>query len=300
MSAELVARRRAHDELVVDVEAARRLHGKRHPRRADPAPVARRVGATPRVSPFEGAELHSKDGSLELVQARVQPRLAERECPALAVAPEPAEPRGERTVTGRHHASIPVGAEVLRRVEAEAREAPERTGAATAVARAVCLGGILDHRNAGCEAADRRHVGALPVEMHRDHRARPPAERPLERGGRQGVGRGLDVGEDGARPHRGDGHRGRRGAERRHHHLVPRPHVERPQRQLERGGGRARADHVPDPEVAGELRFEARDLLVEDVATTLEDAAHGSEYPCRLRAVPGSHVVERGARCLHR
>src|SRR5207244_6767646 len=101
VSAQLVARGRPDDELMVDVVAARGLDGERNPGRADAASIVRGVGATPGVPPFQPAKLQPEDRGLELVQARVQSRLAERERPALAVAPQPPQPSGQRGITRR-------------------------------------------------------------------------------------------------------------------------------------------------------------------------------------------------------
>ena len=93
-----------------------------------------------------------------------------------------------------------------------------RSGRLSLVGRADRLRGIFDDRHAAPRRAvveDRVHVGALPVEMDGDDRARARRDRRVDRGGIDVVGLGIDVDEPRRRARRDDRAGGREERERR-------------------------------------------------------------------------------------
>src|SRR5687767_1224650 len=98
-------------------------------------------------------------------------------------------------VVGGDGAAVAVGAEVLRRVEAEGRGVPPRARASAFESRAVRLRRVLDDEEAAArgEIADRLKVGHLPVEVHGDDGTRAPRERALKAARVKRVGFGTDV-----------------------------------------------------------------------------------------------------------
>ena len=121
---------------------------------------------------------------------------------------------GERGISGRGHPGVAERGQVLGRIKAEAGDVAKAAGGAAAIGRAVALRAILDEAQpvpAG-EILERRQIGRLAIEMHREDRGGPAgrrvAQRRRQRGGvhREAAGRDVDQHRDGPGPlDRGDG-----------------------------------------------------------------------------------------------
>jgi hypothetical protein len=99
-----------------------------------------------RVPSVQMRQLDAQHGRLHLVEATVEPFQRMDVTALLPVVPEAPQPPGKGVVVGHDGARIPIGAQVLARVEAEAAGAAERAEVLCAVAGAVRLGSVLhDH-----------------------------------------------------------------------------------------------------------------------------------------------------------
>src|SRR5918997_992969 len=103
------------------------------------------AGGAPAVRPaVEVRELHAQDAGLQLVQARVVADQLERLLVARAVEAQRAQRLVQLGGVGGDGAAVAERADVLRRVEGERRDRPERPrAAAVRQARAGGLGGVL-------------------------------------------------------------------------------------------------------------------------------------------------------------
>ena len=90
-----------------------------------------------------------------------------------AVVAQAAQAQRELGVGGRDGAGVAVGPEGLSRIEAVGGGGGVASDGAAVVAGAVGLGGVLDDRDARRGRGDRRHVGRVAVEVHRQDRLRP-------------------------------------------------------------------------------------------------------------------------------
>ncbi len=155
-------------------------------------------------SPRERGQLRGEDGRLELVQARV-PALALGEVAAApAVLAELPEATGRVRVVGRHGAAVPVGPEILRRVEGECGRPAEAACRPAVEQSAVALGAVLDDRERprvreGHEAGDVREAA---IEVHGKHEPRRGREdaSPRPRRRASGYRRRRRRGRPGPRP----------------------------------------------------------------------------------------------------
>ena len=86
---------------------------------------------------------------------------------------------GERGVVGDDRAAVAERAEVLRRVEAERAGDADRADRPAVGRGEVRLAAVFDEREAvpRGDALERRHVGRLAVEVHRQDRARARRDR---------------------------------------------------------------------------------------------------------------------------
>ena len=191
----------------------------------------------------------------------------------LPVLAHQAEPLRQPVVVRHDRATVAQGGEILRRVEAEAAEPADRARVPAAQLRADGLGAVLDHDHVArlAELDDRIHVGALAVEVDRDHRSRPYAER---------AAHGVEVHCPRFRLNVAE-HRRRTGAlDRRHRRhtgvrlsddLVPRTESERPQRELYR----VRSGRDPHRVGGGERR---REFLLEGPSLAAEHEPAAVEH----------------------
>src|SRR6266545_3983139 len=266
-----------------------------------PGSVARADLAAPGVPLVEPAQLDPQDRRLHGVDPPV-PR--ERDVVVLlllAVVAHHPDPLGQLGVVGGQRAPVPVGAQVLARVERERGEGAEAAGPFAVPPRAVRLAGVLYDGQvvrAG-EREHRVHVGRLAVQVH-DHQ-RLAARR--DRGGGAGqvdvVGGRVDVVPD--RGGSGERDRRRAGDERvgRGQHLVARPDPHGAHAELERGQPGVDAHRVGRLAVLRVLLLERRDVLAEDEVGALQDAADRDVHLGRDRLVLGAQVGQGDLNVTH-
>ena len=175
---ERIALREPHHELVVDVPHARQRRGQRH-RALEPCALEGLVVEAGVLLPTErpGIEV------LELDREHHRLQFIEPEVPAYelvvvlrlhAVHAHHRELRRERGVVGDAHTRITERTQILGREERQAADVADTAGAALlAIGRTDRLRGILDDPQAELvrQGHQRRHVGHLPIEMHRHQRA---------------------------------------------------------------------------------------------------------------------------------
>ena len=193
------------------------------------------------------------------------------------MVPQPPHPLGQTVVAGGDPARIPVRAQVLARIEAEAAGRADRSGDAPFVPRALRLGRVLDQRQAVLPGQLQQgiHVGRLPVDMHRHDRPGLLRDPFLHLFGIEGEVPRIDVGQDRTRPGLQDRlHRGAEGM-RRGDHLVARSDSRADQRQLERIRPVAHPDAVGRPAVPGVRLFERFHLGAEDERTAFDHPGQG-------------------------
>ena len=120
------------------------------------------------IPAIEIGELLSKDRRLQRVQPAVAPASLDHVIfvtpTILAQAPHPSK---ERRIRSDDRAAVTNRAQILRRIEAVASEAPERAGPISVQLRAMGLSAVLDDWDIGFvgERQDRRHIGHAAVTM---------------------------------------------------------------------------------------------------------------------------------------
>jgi hypothetical protein len=182
---------------------------------------------------------------------------------------------GQRRVVGGQRAAVAVPPEVLAGEEAEAAYLPDTARSPPLVFGADRLCGVLDDGDTALVGSlhDRVHVGAAAEQVHRDNRANLGT-----RGQRfQHVGdvdverRLLDIGKD------RDGPDARHGAGRREERVrcgedfVPRPDIQREQRQDESVRSVGTPHRIFALAVRGDLLLEFLDVLAEDEFLRVHD-----------------------------
>ena len=190
-------------------------------------------------------------------------------------------------VVCKHRPTVAERGEILRRVEAEAAERPDRPGVSTPECCARRLGAVLDDGDpaVGAHFENGFGVGALPVQVHRHDRAGPLAEGAAKRIRIHRPGLRLDVAQHGRRPgalDRGD----RRDARvRLGDDLVAGSKLERAEGDLDRVGPGAHADCMAGPKRRGELLFERSTL--------------GAEHEPAAREHPRQGRIQIAPHCLY-
>src|SRR5690606_18670601 len=158
-----------HHEEVVDRLSLGPLPDRVHRKVGKSLEVVARDRASRLVPLVEVVELDAEDGRLESIEAAVvSSQLVEIATVTSAVVSELAYSAGELGVVSDDGATVPECAEVLSRVEAEARGMSERTYASPFPACAVGLGCVLDDGDPSPlgDLEDSRHVDRLTVEVH--------------------------------------------------------------------------------------------------------------------------------------
>ena len=252
------------DALVVPVDHRRPHIGEILERRV----VVLRVLPTRRAPPREMRQLRQEHRRLQRVEAAVEADFIVIVGRGRAMRAQLEEPRRDRVVLAHHHAAVAVAAEVLRGEEGEGPDrrplAGHRPRAADLSPRTDRLRRVLDHghrRHRRHVLLDRRH---LPEEIHRDHGLRLRGHRRLGRGDRKVERVGLDVREHRDRAdvvHRAPG---REEGERGRDDLIPRPDVERLEREEQRIGAARAADRVLRVRKLGDGLLEFEHRLAED------------------------------------
>jgi hypothetical protein len=128
-----------------------------------------------------------------------------------------------------------------------------------------------------CDLEDRVHLGALPVQMHRDDRSRASGQRGFESGRVEHPGLGLDVDEHGSRSGTLDSGDRRHAGVRLRDHLVAPGDAHGAERDCDRVGPGGDADGMARIAEGGELVLELLDAGAEHEVRLVED--------CRDRTV---------------
>jgi hypothetical protein len=122
---------------------------------------------------------------------------------------------------------------------------------------------------------DRRHVGRLPVQMHRQDRLGPWCNRPLDQFDVDQIVVGIRVDQHRRRARVGDRQcRGDKSVGGRNH-FVARTNAQRPQRQGERGGSVGDAETVFAAAKLGKRLLEVGNLVAEDELTIVDRPLDG-------------------------
>ena len=171
-----------------------------------------------------------------------------------------------------------------------------------AIARADRLRGIFDDRNAGTRGNvdNRRHVGALAEQVHRQDRFRLRRE-----SGRDGSGvdierGGIDVDKHRTRSHPGDRAGRREERKRSRHDLVARTDVQGHQGGKERIRARRNANGVRDSKKRFELALEGFNLGTEDEVLRIADARDRVEHALAERRELCLEVDQRDFLARHK
>ena len=256
-------------------EVVRRFAARRHLRQLHPPQLACvELGdlPAPPVPAVEVAQLDAQDRGLHLVEPAVETFQLVHVPRPLPVVAEHTQALGQARVRSRDRARVPIGTEVLRGIEAEARERAEGADPPPAVARPVGLGAVLDDRDA--ELGERSQVGGRAVEVDRHDRLRARPNGPPHGRGIEQQGPALEVRRHGPRARHTDAGRGRDTGIRGKDDLVARSDTERQQRERDRLRARRAADGVLDAQPGRELALERLALLAQHEAPAREDGAH--------------------------
>ena len=204
-----------------------------------------------------------------------------------AVIPQATATVGDLVVAGEDGAAVAHAGQVLRRIEREDGDAAEAADPAAIPLGSLCLRAIFEDPEAQArgEALDGRQIHGLTIEMDGHDPDRPRC------GFRLGVGHVervelVRVDEDRRRLSEADRLDGRERGVRRHQDLVAGLHAERPEREPERGGGRAGQHGVPHAGRARQLDLQLTALGAQDVLTRVDGGQH----------CPLDLVVDRRAR----
>jgi len=183
----------------------------------------------------------------------------------------------EIIVVGHDGPGLPVGPQVLARVEAEAARDAHGACLPPLVEGPVGLAGILDDAQVVLpgDLQDGVHVGGLPEEVHGDDGLRPGRDGALELSGVHVAGVGLDVHENRLGPGKADGLG--RGHERagRGDHLVALTDAQGQKGKPEGVGAVADGHAMLRPAVGGELPLEFLDEGAAGEGRGIEDGVDG-------------------------
>ena len=220
----------------------------------------------------------------------------------LAVIAQQPELRRDLTVVGHDHPAVPVGAEVLRRVEAERRGMAEAADALAFVSRAVRLGGILDHYQV-VPCSDGKHgveIDRLTVQVNRHDRPRSRSDGGRERSRIDRIRLPVHVDQYRLRACRDNCEN--RGDERvgGGDDLVAGADAVASQRELDGREAGADADRVLGADERGELGLEPFDGGAQDEIAALEDLLNRGLDFAGESSVLRAKVDERDVRACAR
>ena len=267
--------RRERPHGLIAIHPGRQLHDEHEPAAA----IAAGIGAG-KLEPLDAGKRREvqRGDPRPIVQHRVQMRELrdpERACeirqPVVEAEPvviEPAhvrraalvslgvDPHLDRGIPGRDHPAL-AGRQLLVGVEAEHRRVASRTDRhSVGVHRAERLAGVLDDRQP--QALERRDVGRIAEDVHRQQRRRPRADRGARRGWVDVQGRSVDVGEHGRGTLVDDCVGARHERERARHDFVAVADAGGAKREMQAGGADSRPRSRARPEPAGERSLELR------------------------------------------
>ncbi len=226
-----------------------------------------------RVPSVEVPQLYPEDGRLHRIEAAVEADRSMLILFARAAVAQHRDPLGEIGPRRRHRPAVAGSAEVLGRIEAEAADIAEAAGAPAAIKGAVRLSRVLDHRQRMLcrDGGHCIHIGALPVEVHRDDRLRPRRDRGLDLAG---IDQRIVMAHvDQHRPRAAEryGKCGRREGHGRDDHLVARAQPESTAGKLQRIGAAADAERMRHLAILGKRALEQAHLFAEDEVAAPED-----------------------------
>ncbi len=215
---------------------------------------------------------------------------------AAAMEAESRETLGQRLVVGHHHTAVAETAQVLRRIEGEATDVADASGAPSAlVAGADRLGRVLDDRDAESAGGVQQgfELDAASEQVNRDDRLGSVGD------GGDGLGRvdvvrtRFDVHEDRPGAEAPDDPGGREERVGGRDHLAAGACVERHQGDEQRVSPRGDAHAEPDRGQPGEFALEGFDLGPEDEALGFEHARDGGLNLGFNRGVLRAQVQQR-------
>jgi len=243
---------------------------------------------------IEMRQLGPQDGSLDRVEARIHALHLVHVFHPAAIVAQHADAVGQIGAVRGDRTAIAQGAQVLAGIEAPAHHIAMRADAAPLVARAMGLGGILDHRKAVLtrQRKDRVKVGRLAVEVNRQDRLCRRSNGGGDAGGIDVVGGGVGFHRDGPRADSRDRQPGGDIGVRRHDHLVPRPDVERPEREDQRIKAVGDPHRMIGAAPGRPVGLERVHLGSEDVPARVEDTVDGRVDLGLEFAVGGAEVEE--------
>ncbi len=172
LGANAVALAHPDDVVLIDVPLVAAARGRREAGVGKERVVAPGDREPARVPSVETAQLHAQHRGLHRVEPAV---VADDQMLRLDLLPEiarDAHALGHVRVGGADRAAVAVGAEVLRRIEAERGDRAERPGAPAAMSRAVRLAPVFDEGEPASlgERGERVEIGDLAVQMDGHHR----------------------------------------------------------------------------------------------------------------------------------
>ncbi len=229
----------------------------------------------PNVQMFQ---LHGQDLPLQALHPVVEPDLGVMMPRCLGVVTEPPDPGGDLGVVGDYRTGLPSGTEILTGIEGETCHVAEAADSPAAQPGAVCLGGVVDHRQVVPvgEILEQIQPGGVAVEIHRQQCPGRGRDHRLRRFRVEVAGSRVDVGEH--RP--GSAVRDRPGrrypAQGRRHHLVTFADSRRQQSEVKGRGAGVDTDAMVALRVGGEAPLEILDVLAQDEGSLVDHLGDGS------------------------
>ena len=222
-------------------------------------------------------QFHPQERRLYGVEARVHSQQVVVVLGLPAVHPQHPELLGQDIVVGRHQASVPEPAQVLRGEKAKTPDVAESPHGATPVMRTDRLRGVLDHPNPAPLrlVKPRGHVRRLAVEVDGDDRLRTRRDLLEHIRGVEVEAAQRDVGKNCLRPEPRDAARRREETVRRGDHLVPGADVERHQGQKQGVRTTRATDRVLRPAVGRHLLLKLHHFGAEDKLPVSQNRIEG-------------------------
>ena len=241
-------------------------------------------------------QLHREKRRLEFVKARVHPLLL-RDIALLgspAIFAQSAHVLKQPVVVGDDRAAITQRAKIFCRVERKAAQGAPPAHRPPMIVRAVRLGAILNHGNAGVLGNRLQNVkiGRMAVKVHGDDGPRLVRIGLGDGEGVDGVGGGVDIDEHRrcAREHN-RGHGGHGGV-RHGNHLVTGANVQRAQRQQQRISSRVDAHAPIGVQIGGESILEVEHFITQNVPAALHHAQGGLVQRFLVGEIRCAQVIE--------
>ena len=153
----------------------------------------------------------------------------------LAPVPKPPHTIGQRLVYRDDGSRVANRSEVLRRIKAECARGAKGPDRAAGAGREMGLTAVLDEREPVSlgNLRERRHVGRLPVEMHRHDRSRARCDCRSRRRGIERQACRIDIGKHGTCSRHHDSQRRERGRDWGRDDFITRSNAEGPQNERE-------------------------------------------------------------------